>query len=84
MGKKVDLSNFEHIMVVGDRRAGLSISKTGDILGFSHAQPSLGFTENGPKKRKYPVSGSCVEESLVDVRGQRRMDRLVRDADHVN
>ncbi len=45
-----------------------------------HAQPSLGFTENGLKKRKYPVSGSCVDEKcLVDVRGQRRMDRLVRD-----
>ncbi len=28
-----------------------------------HAQPSLGFTENGPKKRKYPVSGSCVDEN---------------------
>ncbi len=45
-------------------------------------QPSLGFTENGPKKRKYPVSGSCVDggrKCLVDVRGQRRMDRLVRD-----
>ncbi len=27
-----------------------------------HAQPSLGFTENGPKKRKYPVSTSCVDE----------------------
>ncbi len=24
-----------------------------------HAQPSLGFTENGPKKRKYPVSARC-------------------------
>ncbi len=49
---------------------------TGDF----HAQPSLGFTENGPKKRKYPVSGSCVNKKcLVDVRGQRRMGRLVRD-----
>ncbi len=28
-----------------------------------HAQPSLGFTENGPKKRKYPLSGSCVDEN---------------------
>ncbi len=34
-------------------------------------QPSLGFTENGPKKRKYPVSGSCVEENaLLMVRGE--------------
>ncbi len=30
-----------------------------------HAQPSLGFTENGPKKRKYPVSGSCVDENTL-------------------
>ncbi len=44
-----------------------------------HEQPSLGFTENGPKKRKYPVSGSCGRKCLVDVRGQRRMGRLVRD-----
>ncbi len=38
-----------------------------------HAQPSLGFTENGPKKRKYPVSGSCVEENALlmsEVRGE--------------
>ncbi len=28
-----------------------------------HAQPSLGFAENGPKKRKYPVSLSCVDEN---------------------
>ncbi len=30
-----------------------------------HTQPSLGFTENGPKKRKYPVSGSCVDENAL-------------------
>ncbi len=44
-----------------------------------HTQPSLGITENGPKKRKYPVSGSCVRKCLVDVRGQRRMGRMVRE-----
>ncbi len=60
MGKKRDLSVFERGMVVGARQAGLSISKTADLLGFS-----LGFTENGPKKRKYPVSGSCVDENAL-------------------
>ncbi len=30
-----------------------------------HTQPSLGFTENGPKKRKYPVSGSFVDENAL-------------------
>ncbi len=72
MGKKGDLSDFERGMVVGVRQAGLSISKSADLLGF-HAQPSLGFTENGPKKRKYPVSGSCVDENALlmsEVRGE--------------
>ncbi len=40
-----------------------------------HAQISLGITENGPKKIKYPVSSSYVDY----VRGQRRMGKLVRD-----
>ncbi len=38
-----------------------------------HAQPSLGFTENGPIKRKYPASGSCVDENVLlmsEVRGE--------------
>ena len=60
MGKKRDLSDFERGMVVGARRAGLSISKTADLLGFS-PQPSLGFTENGPNKRTDPVSGMWME-----------------------
>ncbi len=38
-----------------------------------HTQPSLEFTENGPSKRKYPVSGSCVDENALlmsEVRGE--------------
>ncbi len=30
-----------------------------------HDQPALEFTENGPEKRKYPVSGSCVDENAL-------------------
>ncbi len=33
----------------------------------------LGFTENGPKKRNYPESGSCVDENALlksEVRGE--------------
>ncbi len=37
MGKKCDLSDFECGMVVGARQAGLSISETVDLLGFSCA-----------------------------------------------
>ncbi len=64
MGKKGDLSDFEHIMIIGARRAGLSISKTADT-GIFHIQPSLGFTENGQTKRKYPVSSSCVYGNVL-------------------
>ncbi len=59
MEKKGDLSDFECGMVVG-----LSISKTADLLGFSCTTIS-GFTEHGPKNRKYPVSSSCVEENAL-------------------
>ncbi len=72
MGKKGDLSDFERGMVVGVRRSGLSISKLLIYWDF-HTQPSLGFTENSPKKRKYPVSGSCVDENALlmsEVRGE--------------
>ncbi len=37
-------------MVVGDIRIGWS-SETSDLLGF-YAQPSLGLTENGSRKKK--------------------------------
>ncbi len=44
-----------------------------------HTQPSLGFTENGPRKKISSERQLCGWKCLVDVRGQRRMDRLVRD-----
>ncbi len=45
-----------------------------------HAQPSLGFTENGPKKIQISSERQlCGRKCLVDVRGQRRIGRLVRD-----
>ena len=60
MGKKGDLSDFERGMVVGARRAGLSISKTADLLVSSEQQ-------------------LCGRKCLVDVRGRRRMGRVVGD-----
>ncbi len=76
MGKKDDLSDFERGMVVGARRADLSISKNTDLLGFSHTTISRvyrGFTTFSVRKRKYPVSGSCVDENVLlmsEVRGE--------------
>ncbi len=44
-GKKGDLSDFEHEMVVGARWVGLSISKTADLLGFSRTTISRVYRE---------------------------------------
>ncbi len=45
MGKKGDLRDFERGMVVGARWAGLSISKTADLLGFSRTTISKVYRE---------------------------------------
>jgi len=45
MGKKWDLSDFERGMVVGARRAGLSILEIVDLLGFSCSTISRVYRE---------------------------------------
>jgi len=45
MGKKGDLSNFERGMVVGARWAGLSISQSAHLLGFSRTTISRVYKE---------------------------------------
>ncbi len=55
-------------MVVGASWAALSISETADLLGFSRATISrVAYTENGPKKRKYPVSCSSLGENALSM-----------------
>ncbi len=78
MGKKRDLSDFERGMVDDARRAGQSISKTADLLGFSLSISSL-YREWSEKEKISSERQLCGRKWVVDVRGQRRMGRLVRD-----
>ncbi len=78
MGKKGDLRDFERGMVVGVRRTGLSISQTADLLGFSHTTISRVYRECSEKKKLSRERQLCGRKCL-DVRGRRRMVRLVRD-----
>ncbi len=79
MGKKGDLSDFERGMVVNARRAGLSISQTADLLGFSRSTISRVYREWFEKEKISSERQLCGRKYLDDVRGQRRMNRLVRD-----
>ncbi len=58
---------------MGVESVGVALKET------QYLQQSLEFAENGPKKRKYPVSGSCVNENALLVSEVRGMGRLVRD-----
>ncbi len=79
MGKKEDFSDFEHGMVVGARRTGLNISKTADLLGFSRTAIFRVYREWSEKEKISSERQLCGRKCLVDVRGQRRISRLVRE-----
>ncbi len=76
--QKGDLSDFERGMVVSARRAGLSISKTADLLGFSRTISRV-YREWSEKEKISSERQLGGRKCLADVRGPRRMGRLVRD-----
>ncbi len=58
---------------------GLSISKTADLLVFSHTPISRNYREWSEKEKISSERQLCGRKCPVDVRGQRGLGRLVRD-----
>ncbi len=70
MRKKGNSSSFECGMVVGVKRAGLSISKTADLLRFMCTTISRVYRELSEKGKISSEQQLCGRKCLVDARGE--------------
>lgn len=61
-------------MIVGAKRAGLSITEGADLLGLSHETTCRVYREQS-EKRKHPMSDSSLGENA---KGERRMATLLK------
>ena len=77
MGKQCDVSDFNLGMIVGARRAGLSVSVTADLLGFSCTTVSRVCREWCEKQKTSSKQQFCRQKHVVNDSGQRRRARLV-------
>ena len=77
-GRKCDLRDFDHGMIVGARQGGLGISETADLLGFSRTTVSRVCREWCEKQKTSTEQQFCGQKGLVNERGQRRRARLVK------
>ena len=78
MSKTKDLSAFERGMVVGARRAGLSVSRTATLLGFSRSTVSRVYQGWSTTQRTSSQRQASGRKRLIDERGQRRLTRIVQ------
>ncbi len=69
--------NVEWLLVTDG--PGLSISKAADLLGFLHTNINRVYREWYEKEKISSKRQLCGRKCLIDVSGQRRMGRLVRD-----
>lgn len=66
-GISVTLTTWLDAVAAAKQTAGLTVAQAAaDLPGSSPPSASPpGFTEDAAKQRKYPVSGSCVEENTL-------------------